>query len=103
ENSFHDPNFVLTLSLEAANWLTSSTDFNLYGTSWKSSDYKPGSAERPIHNKLFEKCIILECLELSSVPEGEYFLVTFPLYIKGASESLVPPTLFTYDELTNNR
>ncbi len=43
KDGYHDPNYVLTLSLEAAQWLISSSDFNLYGTSWKSSDYSPGS------------------------------------------------------------
>jgi arylformamidase len=66
---------------------------------WKSSDYKPGSAERPIHKTLFKKAVILECLNLSEVPEGMYFLNAFPLRIEGASESPACPVLFTKNEL----
>ena len=99
KNGFHDPNFVLTLSLEAANWLIQHHNINLFGTSWKSSDYMPGSLERPIHKKLFEKAVILECLDLKNVPEGNYFLMAFPLRIQNSSESPVTPVLFTYEEL----
>lgn len=95
---FHDPNYVLTLSQEAANFLVSQTEFNLYGTSWKSSDFNPGKRERPIHNTLFQKAIILENLKLRNVPEGEYFMSAFPLPIIGASESPVVPVLFTKEE-----
>jgi arylformamidase len=98
-NGYHDPNYVLTLSLEAAEWLVSNSKFNLYGTSWKSSDYSPGSAQRPVHNKLFTQAVILENLDLSKVPEGEYFLVAYPIRIEGASESPVTPVLFNFDEL----
>jgi len=61
---YHDPNYVLTLSQEAANFLISNENFDLYGTSWKSSDYCPGSIDRPIHNTLFKKALILENLNL---------------------------------------
>jgi len=98
-SGYHDPNYVLTLSLEAAEWLVSNSKFNLYGTSWKSSDYSPGSVQRPIHNTLFTRAIILENLDLSNVPEGEYFLVAYPIRIEGASESPVTPVLFRFDEL----
>lgn len=74
KSCFHDPNFVLTLSQEAAEYLISMPNFNLYGTSWKSSDYMPGSNERPIHKTLFKKAIIFELLDLKEVLEGEYFL-----------------------------
>jgi arylformamidase len=97
---YHDPDAVLTLSQEAADYLITLPGFNLYGTTWKSSDYKPGSPERPIHKTLFQKAVILECLDLTKVPEGIYFLTTFPLKIEGASESPVCPVLFTKDELT---
>lgn len=96
---YHDPESILTLSQEAANYLLTFENFNLYGTTWKSSDYKPGSAERPIHKTLFKKAAILECLDLSRVPEGIYFLTTFPLKIEGASESPACPVLFTKEEL----
>jgi kynurenine formamidase len=92
-NGFHNPNYVLTLSLEAADFLTKIDGFNLYGTTWKSSDFNPGSIDRPIHDKLFEKALIMECLNLNHVPCGEYDLTAFPLNIKGASESPVTATL----------
>lgn len=96
---FHDPKYVLTLSLEAAIFLTSKTNFNLYGTSWKSSDYQHGKSDRPIHNQLFTKAVILENLKLNQVPEGIYFMTAFPIPLFGSSESPVVPTLFTYEEL----
>lgn len=99
ENGFHHPDHVLTLSQEAADFLVAHTNFSLYGTTWKSSDYKPGSPERPIHKTLFQKGVILENLHLQHVPEGIYFLSSFPLKIKGASESPACPVLFTKDEL----
>ncbi|MCB9095982.1 MAG: cyclase family protein [Halobacteriovoraceae bacterium] len=98
---FHDPNFVLTLSQEAADWLIGQDQFNAYGTSWKSSDFKPGSLERPIHNTLFRKAAIYECLDLQEVPEGIYFFVGFPIRIEKASESPVCPVLFTKEEIIN--
>jgi len=99
EFGFHDPNYVLTLSKEASQFLSETDGFNLYGTSWKSSDYNPGELDRPIHNILFQKAVILECLNLKDIQPGEYFLHAFPLPIKDASESPVMATLFTYDEL----
>lgn len=99
ENGMHDPNYVLILSQESADYLVSNKDFNLYGTSWKSSDYNPGSRERPIHNTLFQKAAIFECLDLNSVPEGKYFFSGFPIPLEGASESPVCPVLFTKEEL----
>jgi arylformamidase len=95
----HDPNYVLTLSQEAASWLISNKDFNLYGTTWKSSDYKPGKVDRPIHNTLFKQAVILECLDLVRVPPGEYFLNAYPLFIKDASEAPVTAVLFSKNEL----
>lgn len=101
ENEFghHDPKYVLTLSLEAAEYLTHLDSFNLYGTSWKSTDFMPGSAERPIHNEIFKKALILEYINLSKVSEGEYFINCFPLNLEGASESPVTAVLFNLDEL----
>jgi arylformamidase len=99
EFNFHDPNFVLTISPDAAEYLNSFENFNLYGTSWKSSDYNPGSTDRPIHKLLFKKAIILELLSLNQVPEGIYFLSSPPIYLEGASESPVSPMLFTNEEL----
>lgn len=99
KNGYHDSNKILILSLKAAEFLVSLDKFNLYGTSWKSSDYQPGKSIRPIHNKLFEKALIMECLNLKGVPAGEYFLSAFPLPIKNASESPVTPVLFEKNEI----
>lgn len=98
---YHDPNYVLTLSQEAADYLISLSGFHLYGTSWKSSDFNPGRPERPIHNTLFKKAGILENLDLKNVPEGIYFMSAFPLPLGDASESPVVPVLFTKEELAN--
>lgn len=95
----HDPQFALTLSAEAAEWLASNPKFSAYGTSWKSTDFQPVSRERPIHKIFLKSAIIYECLELTGVPDGEYFLSAFPLPLKGATESLVCPVLFTFDEI----
>lgn len=97
----HDPRYVMTLSVEAARYLTSIKGFDLYGTTWKSSDYEPNSSARPIHNILFESALIMECLVLNHVPEGDYFLSAFPLNIIGASESPVSATLFSENEISN--
>ena len=96
---YHDPNYVLTLSQESADFLVRDEHFHLYGTSWKSSDFKPGSSERPIHNTIFKKALILENLKLDSVPEGIYFMSAFPIPFIHASESPVVPVLFTKEEL----
>jgi kynurenine formamidase len=96
---YHDPNYVLTLSQEAADFLISHSNFDLYGTSWKSSDFNPGKGERPIHNTLFKNALILENLNLKEVPEGIYFMTAFPLPLEDASESPVVPVLFTKEEL----
>ncbi len=100
EFGYHEPNDVLTLSLAAAEYLASLKSFNLIGTSWKSSDFMPGSAERPIHNELFKKALILEYINLNKVPEGEYFLNCFPLNLEGASEAPVTAVLFNKNELS---
>jgi arylformamidase len=99
---YHDPNYVLTMSQDAADFLVSHHNFDLYGTSWKSSDFNPGKAERPIHNTLFKNALILENLNLKDVPEGIYFMSAFPLPFKDASESPVVPVLFTKEELFNS-
>lgn len=101
-DGYHDPNYVLTLSQEAADYLISLDGFHLYGTSWKSSDFNPGKPERPIHNTLFKKAGILENLDLKNVPEGTYFIAAFPLPLGEASESPVVPVLFTKEELVHH-
>ena len=101
KQGYHDPNYVLTLTQEAADLLVSNPSFKLYGTSWKSSDYNPGKPERPIHNTLFNSGLILENLNLKDVPEGVYFITAFPLPFRDASESPVVPVLFTKEEILN--
>lgn len=100
-SGYHDPNYVLILTEFAANFLVDELKINYYGTSWKSSDFSPGSLLRPIHNILFKSAIIAECLDLHKVPPGEYFLVSFPLPINDASESPVVPVLFEKNEISN--
>lgn len=99
EWGFNDPNFIVTISLEAAQLLTSYEGFNLFGTSWKSSDYQPQSTSRPIHNELFKKALILENIVLNKVPEGQYFISCFPLPLENAAESPVNAVLFDEAEL----
>lgn len=96
-NNTHDPNYVVTISEEAAQFLIEQKSFNAFLTSWKSSDYRPGETARPIHNKLFERALIFECLRFFGVPEGRYFLSAFPLPLKGASESPCCPVFFEVD------
>ena len=96
---FRDSTRAMTLSLEAAQWLTSASNFNLLGTIWKSTDFQPGVRERPIHTEIFKQAGVLECLDLSRVPEGEYYLSAFPLPLESATESPVMPVLFTREEI----
>ena len=98
-NFYSNSTHALTLSEEAAVWLTSLPRFNLFGTIWKSTDYCPGSRERPIHKELFKSAGIIECLDLSKVPEGRYFLCAFPIPTFGATESPVCPVLFSENEI----
>ncbi len=98
-DGFYDSRFILVLSTDAARWLVSSPDFNAFGTSWKSSDFEPGKRERPIHDILFSQAVLFEQLKLDMVPEGEYWLSGFPVYLAGATEAPVTPVLFTKDEL----
>lgn len=100
EEGYHLPSCALTLSKEAANYLVAEAAFNGFGTSWKSTDFQPGSLERPIHKILFSKAIIFENLDLITVPEGRYFFCGAPLRLEGASESPVCPMLFTKDEIS---
>lgn len=98
----HDQNYAVVLSEEAANWLISAPHFCFYGTSWKSTDFQPGSKERPIHKILFKQAVIFECLLLNEVPEGSYFISSFPLPLEGASESPACPVLFTKAEIAES-
>jgi hypothetical protein len=95
----HDQNYVVTLSIDAANFLISFKEFNAYLTSWKSSDFKPGKKERPVHDILFQKAVIFEYLNFVGVPEGKYFFNGFPLPLKNASESPCCPVFFEPGEL----
>jgi kynurenine formamidase len=90
---FHDENYILTLSIEAAQFLTDIPQFHLFGTSWKSCDYQPGKADRPIHKILLNNGIAYELLKLNHVPEGFYYFTGIPLYLENASESPVTPVL----------
>jgi len=99
EYGYHDPRFILTLSPEAAEYLISFEKFNLFGTSWKSTDFMPRSKERPIHNIIFKQALILEYVNLNAVSEGEYFINCFPLNLEGASESPVTAVLFDLNEV----
>jgi len=99
---YHDPNYVLVLEPKAAELLISNPRFNAFGTSWKSSDFEPGSRERPIHKILLSKAVLYEYLVTWHVPEGEYYLVGFPLLIRGASEAPVTPVLFEKNELLHD-
>lgn len=94
----HNPNYVLILSQEAADFLADG-NIKLYGTSWKSSDFMPGSKERPIHNTLFKSALIMECLDLKDVPAGVYFMNAFPVPLEDSSESPVCPILYTKEEI----
>lgn len=95
----HSPSHAFTLSVEAAEWLSSEPNFKTFGTSWKSTDFKPGERVRPIHERIFRRAAIFECLKLNEVPEGVYFWVGFPLPLVGATESPLAPALFTKEEL----
>jgi arylformamidase len=99
EEGYQHPNYISVLSKEAAKWLVSEGNFKAFGTSWKSVDYQPESRERPIHNILLKHAILFEQLKLHHVPQGEYFLCGFPLYLEGASESPLTPVLFSKEEL----
>jgi len=71
----------------------------MYVASRKSSNFKPGSRERPIHKTLLKSANIFECLHLVEVPEGNYFFTGFPLPLEAASESPVCPVLFKKSEI----
>lgn len=101
KDGYHDPDFVFVLSVDAANWLLQNPNFNLFGTSWKSSDFEPGSRERPVHRILLQQALLLEYLTVSNVPAGKYFIAAVPLNIIGASESPVHPVLFRFEELSS--
>lgn len=89
----HDPSYVLTLSEAAAKLMLKCQNFKAYGTSWKSSDYNPGSRDRKIHNLIFQKGIIYENLLLDKVSEGEYHFSGLPVMVKGSSEMVVNPII----------
>ncbi|MCB0346687.1 MAG: hypothetical protein KDD66_16345, partial [Bdellovibrionales bacterium] len=99
ELGMHDPNYILVLEPDAARYLTSFDKFNAYGTSWKSSDFEPGSRERPVHKILLKQALLFECLKLDHVPEGRYYLSAFALPLEGSSESPVTPVLYSAEEL----
>lgn len=95
----HAVDHVMVLSEDAARMLVDRPRFDLFGTSWRSSDHRPGSDRRPVHRILFERAVILEYLDLRTVPAGRYFLSAFPVRLAGATEAPVTPVLFTAGEL----
>ncbi len=99
EFGLHDPNYVMVPSVELANLLVSNRNFVAYGTSWKSSDFEPGSRERPVHKILLKQAVLFECLKLDHVPGGDYFLSGWPIALKSASESAVTAVLYRKDEI----
>ncbi len=96
---FTDSDRAFTISPEAASWLISLPNFNLFGTIWKSTDFRPGKRDRPVHTELFKRAGIVECLDLEKVPAGQYFLSAFPIPTAGATESPVCPVLFSESEI----
>lgn len=97
----HAVDDVLVLSPAAAQLLVDRPRFDLFGTSWRSCDHRPGSDERPVHRILFERALVLEYLDLRDVPAGRYFLAAFPVRLAGATESPLTPVLFRADELSD--
>jgi arylformamidase len=102
KDGYHNPDFIFVLSVDAANWLVQNPNFNLFGTSWKSSDFEPGSRERPVHRILLQQALLLEYVVVSHVPAGKYFMIAVPLNLGGASESPVNPILFEAKEIYNS-
>jgi hypothetical protein len=98
-DGLHDPKYALVLSTKAAEFLCDHSRLVLFGTSWKSADFQPGSRERPVHKALLRKGAILELLDLSNVKPGKYFMVAMPIPLVGASEAPVCPVLFVKDDL----
>jgi len=94
-NGYHKSNYILVLDTNAAQYLSDLPGFHLFGTSWKSTDYQPGKFERPIHDILFQKAVIIELLNLNNVPEGKYYFSGIPLFIEDSVESPVTPILIT--------
>jgi kynurenine formamidase len=92
---YADTSRAFTISEEAAAWLTVRPGFDLFGTIWKSVDYQPASRERPVHRELFRQSGVIECVNLSTVPEGSYFLSAFPIPFEGATEAPVCPVLYS--------
>lgn len=99
---YHKENYILIISDKLAEHLVDKYSIHLFGTSWKSADYKPKSKERPVHKSLLSNGVIFELLNLNNVPEGSYFFTGFPLLIENTSESPVSPILMSYDEIGVN-
>lgn len=99
EDGFHATHHVLVLDESAARLLVERPNFDLFGTSYRSTDYQPASTHRPIHNTIFQRAVILEYLDLNDVPSGRYFLSAFPVRLAGATESPATPVLYTQDEI----
>ena len=52
-----------------------------------------------VHNKIIRNMTLFEGLDLSKVPEGEYFFIYLPLKIKGCDGSPARAILLTMDEI----
>lgn len=99
EDGYHDSKFGFVLDREAAAFLAAQPQFKLFGTSWKSSDFEPGSRERPVHKSILKNGFIFELLDLAAVAPGTYFMVAMPIPLVGASEAPVCPVLFKPGEI----
>lgn len=95
ENRFHDD--YVGLSLEAAIYLAEK-GIKTVGMDYLSIGPR-GEEGREVHRILLSKEIgIIEGLNLLNVKEGKYFLVSFPLNIKGGEGSLARAILFPVEE-----
>lgn len=101
DEGYHAVDHALVLAEDAARMLAARSRFDLFGTSYRSTDHQPGRPERPIHRIVFQRAVILEYLDLRAVPAGRYVLCAFPVRLAGATESPVTPVLFTPDELAS--
>jgi arylformamidase len=90
------PDFI-GLELDAAKYLVS-LGVQLVGTDYLSIEAY-GSKDNPVHKTLLEnEVLILEGLNLSEVPEGDYSLVCCPLKILGAEASPARAFLMPLDQ-----
>lgn len=85
-----NPEFIY-LSHDAARYLAGK---GISGVGIDSFGIERAQSGHPTHKELFKNgIIILECLRLKDVPEGEYTLIALPLNIKGAEAAPVRAVL----------